>query len=382
VQAYNDPEKELVLTQSPTIQRVSQRLILCITAITQDDDTYLYLRDISQAYVQSVTKLNRDFYVRAPAELAAILSVSQGTILKVARPLYGIPETGNHWFKTYHNHHVKELSMAQSTYDPCLLHINDSTSFGIVGLQTNDTLFLANSAFATAEQEKVEKAKFLTKEREQLAPDHPIKFNGGIIRQQNGTITPTQERQCKNLTLVNIKESVTTTSARGTIRTALTPKDQYIAQRARGAYIASMCQPEASFDLSYAVQVINPNEKDAKLLNKQLQWQIENSARGLTFVKLDISTLRLIVFTDSSFANNKDLSSQIGHVIVMADSSNRANIIHWSSTKCKRVTRSVLASELHAIAHGFDIGAAIKATVELQLNISLPLVLCTDSVER
>ena len=31
------------------------------------------------------------------------------------------------------------------------------------------------------------------------------------------------------------------------------------------------------------------------------------------------------------------------------------------------------------MAHSFDIGAAIKAIVELQLNISLPLILYTDS---
>jgi len=30
------------------------------------------------------------------------------------------------------------------------------------------------------------------------------------------------------------------------------------------------------------------------------------------------------------------------------------------------------------MAYGFDIGAAIKAIVKLQLNISLPLILCTD----
>jgi hypothetical protein len=379
VQAYNDPEKDLVLTQSPTIQRVSQRLILCITAITQDSGKYLYLRDISQAYIQSATKLNRDFYIRAPPELGIALGVPQGTILKVVRPLYGIPEAGNHWFKTYHNHHIKELNMSQSTYDPCLLYLNNPTNFGIVGLQTDDTLLLANLAFAASEQEKIKKAKFPTKEREQLTPEHPIKFNGGIIRQQDHMITLTQERQCQNLTLVNIKEAITTTSSRGTIRTALTLKDQYIAQRARGAYIASVCQPEASFDLSYAAQVTNPDEKDVKLLNKRIQWQIENSTRGLSFVKLDTKTLRLLVFTDSSFANNKDLSSQIGYVLVLADLSNKANIVHWSSVKCKRITRSVLASELYAMAHGFDIGAAIKATVELQLNISLPLILCTDS---
>ena len=31
-------------------------------------------------------------------------------------------------------------------------------------------------------------------------------------------------------------------------------KSEYVAQRARGAYIATNCQPEAAFDLSYAAQ--------------------------------------------------------------------------------------------------------------------------------
>jgi hypothetical protein len=53
VQAYNDNGKRAVLTQSPTIQRVSQRIILSIAAM--GGDVQLYLRDISQAYVQSTT---------------------------------------------------------------------------------------------------------------------------------------------------------------------------------------------------------------------------------------------------------------------------------------------------------------------------------------
>jgi hypothetical protein len=61
------------------------------------------------------------------------------------------------------------------------------------------------------------------------------------------------------------------------------------------------------------------------------------------------------------------------------DATNKANIVHWSSTKCKRVTRSVLASELYGMAHGFDIGAAIKSTVDRILQVNLPLVLATDS---
>jgi hypothetical protein len=97
------------------------------------------------------------------------------------------------------------------------------------------------------------------------------------------------------------------------------------------------------------------------------------------YIKLDITTLQLLAFTDTSFTNNKDLLSQIGYILVLADAINKANIIHWSSTKCKRVTRSVLALELYRMAHGFDIGAAIKSTVDKILNINLPLIMCTDS---
>ena len=56
----------------------------------------LYLRDISQAYVQSTTLLNRDFYIRPPYELACCFGLKDDQILKVVKPLYGVPKAGNH----------------------------------------------------------------------------------------------------------------------------------------------------------------------------------------------------------------------------------------------------------------------------------------------
>ena len=61
VQAYNDHGKEEILTQSPNIQRMSQQLILALATCMQKYD--LYLRDISQAYVQFTTHLNGEFFV-------------------------------------------------------------------------------------------------------------------------------------------------------------------------------------------------------------------------------------------------------------------------------------------------------------------------------
>ena len=57
----------------------------------------------------------------------------------------------------------------------------------------------------------------------------------------------------------------------------------------------------------------------------------------------------------------------------------KANILHWSSIKCKRITRSVLASELYAMVHGFDAAATLKTTIEMILDKPLALTLCTDS---
>jgi hypothetical protein len=53
-----------------------------------------------------------------------------------------MPEAGTHWFNTYQKHHKKKLSMIESTFDSCLLHIIEFINhFGIVDLQTDDTWF-------------------------------------------------------------------------------------------------------------------------------------------------------------------------------------------------------------------------------------------------
>jgi hypothetical protein len=371
VQAYDDEGKTAVLTQSPTIQRVSQRILLALAAIFPEYS--IYLRDITQAYTQSTTTLNRDFYITPPKGITQW----EGFYLKVVKPLYGVPEAGNHWFGTYHKHHIDKLHMAQSTYDPCLMY-STSTSFGLVGLQTDDTLIVADDTFARAEEEELQKAGFMAKKREQLIKGTKLKFNGGdITLQSDNSITITQESY--NATLQTVTTTADLISSRGTVRRDVSIQDQYVAQRARGAYLATVTQPEAAFDLSFAAQTTGEvTQEQINLLNKRIQWQKENCGRGLRFVKLNHEHLRLIAFTDAAFANNADLSSQIGYVIVLADQDN-ANIIHWSSTKCKRVTRSVLASELYAMSNAFDIASAIKCTIEKILHISLPLTICTDS---
>ena len=93
------------------------------------------------------------------------------------------------------------------------------------------------------------------------------------------------------------------------------------------------------------------------------------------------------MFVDASFANNENMSSQIGYMIALVNENKLSddtikitgNILHWSSVRCKRVTRSVLASELYAIVAGFDQGVAIQSTLTAIMKQLIPLILCIGS---
>ena len=55
------------------------------------------------------------------------------------------------------------------------------------------------------------------------------------------------------------------------------------------------------------------------MLNKQLQQQLDNLRRGIKYINLDLKYIKLFVFIDGSFINNKDLSSQIRYKIILAN---------------------------------------------------------------
>ncbi len=346
----------------------------------------LYLRDIIQAYVQSRSNLNRDFYVRSFFELIKLMRISSECILKVIKSLYEVPETDNHWFKTYHDHHTDKLEIIQFTYDSCLLYISSiiftQIDLKIVNMQIDDILILINQLFAIVEKEAIHSVKIMTKTREQLTSTHLLEFNDTQIERidSNKVIYFRQQTHIQDIQLINSVEFTIITSARDKIKTMLTLRNQYIAQRAREAYLISICQSETSFDVSHATQFIEISSDDTNVLNKRLQWKITNQSRDLKYIKLNQSFLRLMIFTDSFFVNNRDLSSQIDYVICLIDDTH-ANILHWSSIKRKRVTRSILTAELFVMIHDFDVDSVLKSSLIKMFNkeVFISLILITDS---
>ncbi len=178
-------------------------------------------------------------------------------------------------------------------------------------------MILADDEFVTLEENELARAHLTFKKREKLDLITPIKFNDELIFliYDDNSLLLTQSKQFHQIRLINVKISIDLTSSRDEIRKMIISKDQYVVQRAKEVYIVIVSQSEASFDLSFAAQIINSKEDDARRLNKRLQWQLNNSNRELPFVSLNRNQLRLMIFIDAAFVNTIDLHNQIDYVI-------------------------------------------------------------------
>jgi hypothetical protein len=110
IQNYSDNGKKMMLTQSPIIQRASQRIILAIAPTLMKQGMVLWLRDITQAYTQSEAPLQRIILADIPEQLQHMYP--EGTIMVVVKPLYGIAEAGAHWWSSTSNTTVKRWEWA------------------------------------------------------------------------------------------------------------------------------------------------------------------------------------------------------------------------------------------------------------------------------
>lgn len=86
-----------------------------------------------------------------------------------------------------------------------------------------------------------------------------------------------------------------------------------------------------------------------------------------------------MAITDASFSNNEDLSSQVGHIVMLSDDTERGNILSYMSSKSMRVVRSVVGAKTHAFADCFDAVYALRDNLLRIRRGNKPIALLTDS---
>ena len=74
--------------------------------------------------------------------------------------------------------------MITLTYNLCLLITATKDMFGLVRMQTDNILLLADDDFATKKEIELTKAKFVAKPKEKLSLDNVLLFNSCILSQE------------------------------------------------------------------------------------------------------------------------------------------------------------------------------------------------------
>ena len=204
MQIYNDFNKNQVFIQSSIIQRMNQRLIVCITVVLKvnsndsNNSMKLFFQNVIQTYVQSIFNLNRKVYVKSFQKFVSIMKTSYNCIFKIMKSLYEVFETNNYWFFIYHKHHIKKFVIIKSTYDSYLFH--NIQLFNLIDFQIDDTLIFVSNNVVIKKNETIKTVNIMIKKREYFNIINSINFNDIKIKfQKNETIIIKHASYVKNI---------------------------------------------------------------------------------------------------------------------------------------------------------------------------------------
>ena len=134
--------------------------------------------------------------------------------------------------------------------------------------------------------------------------------------------------------------------------------------RIKIAWLANT-RPDCLFEISqlakFTEELFNKSRREnIRRLKKSIVFAISNRF-SLRAPKLDKKPLRVIGYSDASFANNADFSTQLGHTCFLGDATGAVVPISLKSYKSRRVTGSAMAGEVIAFSDLFDVAATLSA---------------------
>lgn len=108
--------------------------------------------------------------------------------------------------------------------------------------------------------------------------------------------------------------------------------DAFVSARAGFAWLAHS-RPDLCCAINRAAQVTKEMfcERHVSELNKAIEYAHNTKDLSLTYGPMDRETLHRRAYSDASFANNDDLSSQLGYIVLLCDGDNNCHVLSYSS---------------------------------------------------
>lgn len=359
-QGYRDQAKLFVIHNLATLRQRSTRILASTSAVM---GLRIFSHDITKAYLQSQERFTMQLYLRPRPGDRHQFNLKEGELLRIDLPLYGICDAGDYGHVTFATHTEQDLGMVSLTPDPALYikRHPDGELSGLLGAYVDDVFMGGDERFQLLTKRML--LKFQGKER---------KLDDAEFVRVHLSTLPGQERFF-TLGLAAYADNLDPLPTNAIFK-------KFTSVRASLAWLVHT-RPDLCCGINEAAQVTEGayGPDSVRALNALIKRAKGGRDLVLSYPPLDGVTLHLRVYSDSSFANNADQSSQLGYIVLLCDDSGRAHVLSFTSRKSLRVVRSVLAGEVYAFAEAFDEAFIIRYDLERIYGKHIPLSLYTDS---
>ena len=380
-QGFGDTYSDEFVVRAPTLSRLGMRIIVTYASIL---GYKLYFEDCSQAYLQSKSSLTREVYLRVPQKLYSVFESAADTVnlrlppntdgkfffVRVLLPLYGLVESGTHWYTTFASTLTSELALRPAALDPCVLYQPD----GMIGLVVDDSIFAGSQNFLDRQRRVM--SQFETSGQKEA----PYKFNGTTFEVYGTTLILHQ----KPYILAKFRKS-----AIDLARKNQTVLDAYRMLRGQLMWLATSTRPDLLFTVAAASRVTAPTVRDLRALGSKLSRLFDEYAGervvGLRYTPNE-HVGRIVVFTDAARSvydaggdSQPEIISQLAYVVWYVTTDHSACLLAASSAKSRRQTNSVLAAETFAFSSGYQAGVMCRELFAELLPVRPALDILTDS---
>ena len=352
-------------TDSPTCMIESVRVLMALAATKGWE---IHSADFKTAFLQGDV-ISRDVFIRPPKEACT------NKLWRLNKTVYGLNDASRSWYLKLRET-ILTLGCQPSLLDNGLfyLHMNGNLC-GILASFVDDILHAGDENFKEVIIRL--KAEFVIS-HEQKAIFKYIGIN--ILQRPDLSIKIEQNSYVQNI------EYIPMTNARQKMKNDNLTEAECKMLRSRIGQIRWLCRVSRP-DIGYYACIASTTFKTATVQNlidmNKLIKHIKSTPSCIEVPNFEnLESLKLVVFTDASYANLTDGGSQGAHVVFLSDGRNCCPIV-WHSRRIKRVVHNVLAAETLSLIEGCEsaimFSNLIAEVITGDRKSKLPIICLTDN---
>ena len=348
-------------TDSPTCTKESLRITLTSIVANKWECKSL---DVRAAFLQGFA-IDRTVYMKPPSDIR-----ETGVLWKLQRCPYGLNDAPRSWFRRVSSELMK-LKVSSSKFDEAMFYYRIGGKLsGIMVLHVDDFLFGGNRYF----HEQVIN-KLLTVFEISVQNCVNFKYLGLELLQVRDGVLLDQDKYIQNINYIKVHHS-----RKGSELLSQDERNSLKRMCGKLLWVANNTRPDVCYEVSRLCNAgSNATVNEIRRMNKL----ISNMKQEKVVVKFPYlgcpEKWCLVVFSDSSFGNLPDGSSQGGYVVLLVNADGSSAPLSWQSKKLHRVTKSTLASETLAVIEAVDAAVLLRLQIQEIYGVIPDIFVYTDS---